>query len=117
MRVQTKVYTFEESDYWTDDVLEEVAEPEPELPKIPRMPFQGTSIILQSVKFKLSPISTGRGRNILGPPSIRTVEEGQKIKLGRKTTAANPDEINVWFTAKIISRSHCEIWLKDGVVT
>jgi pSer/pThr/pTyr-binding forkhead associated (FHA) protein len=90
---------------------------------------QGQQIVLQGsgenafVKFQLIPVSITEGKSAVGEVVERKLKEGQVMKLGRQvikdgqaTIKGNKKatEIDCWFTSKVVSRLHAEIWTKDG---
>lgn len=72
-----------------------------------------------SIKFQLIPISFTPGKSAVGEVAERTIKETQKIRMGRKAAGENKreTELDIWYSSKVVSRAHCEMWLKDGVVT
>lgn len=78
-----------------------------------------------AVKFQLIPISEVAGRNAVGEVVERVLKDGEVMKLGRlivrdgQTTIKGKKpatEIDTWFTSKVVSRLHAEIWSKEGQV-
>jgi hypothetical protein len=59
----------------------------------------------------------------------RTLEESKVIRLGRQVLRdgqpvpppnakpGKPSDLDVWFTSKVVSRHHAELWVKDGTVS
>lgn len=75
-----------------------------------------------SIRFQLIPFSDIPGRSAVGDVVERRLLEGQHFKLGRAVpkdpTQPPPktkvSELDVFFTSKVVSRVHCEMWVKDG---
>ncbi len=103
----------------------------PELQEAPEENQQNDAIVVQGtgenafVKFQLIPISQTEGRAAVGEVVERQLKEGQVMKLGRQVMKdgqatikgdKKATEIDVWFTSKVVSRLHAEIWTKDGQV-
>ena len=102
------------------DTLEESREEIDHSPIIPEIDEVNTA-----VKFQLIPISEVAGRNAVGEVVERILKDGEVMKLGRlivrdgQTTIKGKKpatEIDSWFTSKVVSRLHAEIWSKDGQV-
>lgn len=79
----------------------------------------------QFVRFQLIPISETPGRPAIGSVCERKLKVGETIKIGRQvvrdgqaTIKGNKKatELDIWFTSKVVSRLHAEIWTKDGQV-
>lgn len=77
------------------------------------------------VRFQLIPISETPGKAAVGEVVERKLKEKDTIKLGRQvvrdgqaTIKGNKKatELDVWFSSKVVSRLHAEIWVKDGQV-
>ncbi|KAJ3319973.1 hypothetical protein HDV06_005791 [Boothiomyces sp. JEL0866] len=75
------------------------------------------------LRFQLIPISETPGKAAIGEVLERKIKTGQTIKIGRQivrdgqtTVKGNKKatEIDIWFTSKVVSRLHAEIWTKDG---
>ncbi|KAI9357270.1 hypothetical protein DFJ73DRAFT_640704, partial [Zopfochytrium polystomum] len=83
--------------------------------------------VCDSVDVQLIPFVEGGG-----PPNptvkmeVRHLREGLVLRVGRQVVKdghvvtppskrANT-ELNVWYTSKVVSRSHAEMWIKDGQV-
>ncbi|KAJ2994891.1 hypothetical protein HDV02_001257 [Globomyces sp. JEL0801] len=75
------------------------------------------------VKFQLIPISETPGKSAIGTVLERKLKLGETIKIGRQivrdgqaTIKGNKKatDIDIWFTSKVVSRLHAEIWTKDG---
>jgi hypothetical protein len=77
------------------------------------------------VRFQLIPISDTPGKAAVGEVVERKLKEKDTIKLGRQvvrdgqaTIKGNKKatELDVWFSSKVVSRLHAEIWVKEGQV-
>jgi hypothetical protein len=94
-----------------------------------RQEAPGQQIVIQGsgenafVKFQLIPVSITEGKSAVGEVVERKLKEGQIMKLGRQvikdgqaTIKGNKKatEVDCWFTSKVVSRLHAEIWTKDG---
>jgi hypothetical protein len=79
----------------------------------------------QEIHIKLTPFSD----STTPPPTIvqlvdRNLKDGMAIKLGRQVfrdgklqTKASDHGLDIWFTSKVVSRNHAEMWAKDGQVS
>jgi hypothetical protein len=78
------------------------------------------------IKFQLIPISEIPGRSAIGEVVERTLHEGQHMRIGRQVNKEGQSlevkgnkkssDVDVWFTSKVVSRLHCEMWVKDSTV-
>lgn len=77
-----------------------------------------------SVHFQFIPINLP-GRLALFESIERTLAEGIIVKIGRQiqkngqlTIKGNKiaTDYDIWFTSQVISRLHCEMWVKNGIV-
>jgi hypothetical protein len=73
------------------------------------------------IKFQLIPICTIPGKAAIGDVSECLIDLNQKIRIGRKATQENSpakkeNDFNIYYTSKVVSRNHCEVFLKDGSV-
>jgi hypothetical protein len=88
------------------------------------LPTSGTGEEMY-VRFQLIPISDTPGKAAVGEVVERRLKEKDTIKLGRQvvrdgqaTIKGNKKatELDVWFSSKVVSRLHAEIWVKEGEV-
>lgn len=84
-----------------------------------------TGPIDKSVKFQLIPISDTPGRHAVGEVVERRLGDGRMMQLGRQVVKdgqpvvkgnKKSTEVDVWFTSKVVSRLHAEMWVKNGTV-
>ncbi|KAJ3304041.1 hypothetical protein HDV03_003155 [Kappamyces sp. JEL0829] len=75
------------------------------------------------IKFQLIPISETPGKAAVGEVVERRLKERDIIKVGRQVVrdgqatikgSKKATELDVWFSSKVVSRLHAEIWTKDG---
>jgi hypothetical protein len=85
-----------------------------------------TKVADVGIKFQLIPISDIPGRNAVGEVVERTLTEGKHMRIGRQINKdgqisikgnKKSTDVDCWFTSKVVSRLHCELWVKDGTVT
>ncbi|KAJ3275364.1 hypothetical protein HDV01_000656 [Terramyces sp. JEL0728] len=94
--------------------------PGPEAQEAPKAVLVNENALL---RFQLIPISETPGKAAVGEVLERKIKPGLTIKIGRQivrdgqtTIKGNKKatEIDIWFTSKVVSRLHAEIWTKDG---
>lgn len=77
------------------------------------------------VVFQLIPISEEPDKPAVGEVMERKITLGDVIKIGRKIIrdgqviikgTKKATELDIWYTSKVVSRLHAEIWTKDGQV-
>eukprot|EP00842_Homolaphlyctis_polyrhiza_P001967 jgi/Hompol1/2771/HPOL_002307-RA len=78
-----------------------------------------------SIRFQLIPVSNIPGRPIVGEVIERKLKDSQHMRLGRQvvrdgqtTVKGNkqPTEVDIWFTSKVVSRLHAEMWVKESQI-
>ncbi|KAI8812245.1 hypothetical protein BJ742DRAFT_51825 [Cladochytrium replicatum] len=95
----------------------------PEEPRLDVVSGNGpTPVHIQLVPFAEGPDPKPTLKEVVD----RKMKEGQTMRIGRQVVregqptgrAANPllQGVDVWFTSKVVSRNHAEMWLKDNQV-
>lgn len=78
-----------------------------------------------TIQFQLIPFSDTKDRPALGEVIERKLKDGTSIRIGRQVirdgqpTVAkgkHSTENDIWFSSKVVSRVHAEMWVKDGQV-
>lgn len=78
------------------------------------------------VRFQLIPFSDIPNRAPVGEVIERRIKEGQVIRIGRQIVRdgqpivkgnKQATDIDIWFTSKVVSRLHAEMWVKDSQVS
>ncbi|KAI8823666.1 uncharacterized protein EV422DRAFT_521911 [Fimicolochytrium jonesii] len=78
------------------------------------------------IRVQLIPHSDVAGRPPIGDVIERTFKEGTPVRIGRQVLRDGqpavakgqkaPQEQDVWFSSKVVSRNHAEMWVKDGQI-
>ncbi|KAJ3153406.1 hypothetical protein HDU86_005236 [Geranomyces michiganensis] len=79
-----------------------------------------------AIRLQLIPHSDVQGRPALGDVVERTFKEGSVVRIGRQVIKDGqptvlkgqkvPQENDIWFASKVVSRNHAEMWVKDGQI-
>ncbi|KAJ3168396.1 hypothetical protein HDU87_001160 [Geranomyces variabilis] len=79
-----------------------------------------------AIRLQLIPHSDVQGRPALGDVVERTFKEGSIVRIGRQVIKDGqptvlkgqkvPQENDIWFASKVVSRNHAEMWVKDGQI-
>jgi hypothetical protein len=78
-----------------------------------------------TIRFQLIPFSDIPGRSVTGEVVERSLNEGSVMHIGRQVikdgqiiqkSKKKPTELDVWFTSKVVSRTHAEMWVKDDML-
>ncbi|KAI8925376.1 hypothetical protein BC831DRAFT_512568 [Entophlyctis helioformis] len=87
----------------------------PPLPQVPEV-----------IKFQLIPVSDQADRPAVGDVIERSLKEGQCLRIGRQVVRDGqpaappkgkaPTDVDVWFSSKVVSRTHAEMWAKDSQI-
>jgi pSer/pThr/pTyr-binding forkhead associated (FHA) protein len=79
----------------------------------------------KSVRFQLIPVSDSPSRHAVGEVLERRLGEGRMMHMGRQVVKdgqimvkdlKKPTEVDAWFTSKVVSRLHAEMWVKESTV-
>ncbi|KAI8998295.1 hypothetical protein BC832DRAFT_595126 [Gaertneriomyces semiglobifer] len=78
------------------------------------------------ITIQLIPFSETPGRPALGEVVERKLKDGQLVRIGRQVVRdgqpsvakgqKQPTENDIWFTSKVVSRNHSEMWVRDNQV-
>ncbi|KAI8916527.1 hypothetical protein DFJ77DRAFT_460165 [Powellomyces hirtus] len=78
------------------------------------------------IRLQLIPHSDVMGRPALGEVVERAFKEGMTVRIGRQVIKdgqptvikgqKQPQENDIWFASKVVSRNHAEMWVKDGQI-
>ncbi|KAI8910777.1 SMAD/FHA domain-containing protein [Gorgonomyces haynaldii] len=79
----------------------------------------------ESMRFQLIPFSDIPGRSAVGEVLERRLKDGRVMRFGRQVIKdgqpavkgnKKATEVDAWFTSKVVSRLHAEMWYKDGTL-
>ncbi|TPX61978.1 hypothetical protein SpCBS45565_g07127 [Spizellomyces sp. 'palustris'] len=78
------------------------------------------------IHIQLIPHSDTPGRPVLGDVVERKFEEGMRVRIGRQVIrdglptvmkgSKPPTDNDIWYSSKVVSRNHAEMWVKDGQI-